>query len=1125
MLRDLVAFEWRYHTRQVAFLAGALLFLLMGFALPATSFGAENLAINSPYLVMQSLAFLSLLSVFVAAVFTSNAVLRDPEHRMQEIVYATPVGRLHFLAGRFLGAFLATLTAVAFSIPGMVLGTLMPWLDPARVGPFEPLRYLWAFGALSVPNVLFATVLLLAIAVLTRNALATYAGAVFVYILYFIVAAMTNSPLMAASRPGAVPGPLAALLDPFGLTAFFDVTRYWTVAAKATRMVPLEGVLLWNRVVWVGGAVAIGAVVYRQFSFRMRKQRPSSGAARHLLPAKRGEGKVRVTVAPSVIAAFRSVARMELRVLRSVPVLLLLFLWLCLATSEIYSDLFQAEYGARLIPATSLIVERLRMPISIIGTILLIYYGAEMFWREQRHRMASIIDTTPVSGAVMIAAKLTAMAALIAAVVAVGILPGVALQAARGHFDFEPLVYLSLFWFSGLPLLLFAAAALLIHALSPGKYAGMMLVLLFAIFTRVAPRIGLEHPLWQFANAPPVRSSDMNGFGHDPVAFHQLALHWGALAMLFLILATGMWRRVRAFHKPALIAFAALAVITGVWLVYAMPQSSADELRAWRADYEKTWKPFASLPQPRIAAVEAKIDLYPGERRYRVAGHYDLVNDTAAPIKTVFVSSQRPAMRRFDLPRPLPPGAHMVLRFDRTFDVDDDSIVANGSFVMSHRCFPGIGYRESFELRDPRERSKRGLGARVEAPRAEEGPDDADAALERVAFRLVVSTSRDQTAIAPGRLARSWEENGRRHFEYRSDEPIFNRFAIASARYDVARRHHRGVDVELYHHPAHRANVGRVLDTAVATLDYCETQFGRYPGRQLRMAELPGYWPFGAFAMPQTVFLVESRTLLVETDPDRIDLLGRRIAHEVAHQWWGHALSPAGGPGATVLVETLTKYADMMVLERMRGRDEVRRLREIELDRYLAGRSRETDAEPPLARAGSQAYLYYGKGALAMYALRERIGEERVNRALRALLAEYRDRGDRATTRDLLAHLHRAAGPEHARLIDEWFHGIVLYDFRVDSAKATKRTDGRYDVTIAISASKRRADSRGNETPVAFREPVEISVDSTVRSTHELREGRNVVTVTVARPPAYVSVDPDLLRIDTRRSDNEKRVE
>ena len=72
MLSDLVRFEWRFHAGQATFAAAAAVFLLFGFALTASGFGPDNLPVNSPYLVMESLGFLSLLSVFAAAAFVSR---------------------------------------------------------------------------------------------------------------------------------------------------------------------------------------------------------------------------------------------------------------------------------------------------------------------------------------------------------------------------------------------------------------------------------------------------------------------------------------------------------------------------------------------------------------------------------------------------------------------------------------------------------------------------------------------------------------------------------------------------------------------------------------------------------------------------------------------------------------------------------------------------------------------------------------------------------------------------------------------------------------------------------------------------------------------------------------------
>ena len=65
-----------------------------------------------------------------------------------------------------------------------------------------------------------------------------------------------------------------------------------------------------------------------------------------------------------------------------------------------------------------------------------------------------------------------------------------------------------------MPLLLYAAASLFIHALSPGKYAGMIFFILFLIVSRRAADLGLEHDLWRFGAAPPLPYSELNGFGH-----------------------------------------------------------------------------------------------------------------------------------------------------------------------------------------------------------------------------------------------------------------------------------------------------------------------------------------------------------------------------------------------------------------------------------------------------------------------------------------------------------------------------------------------------------------------------------------------------------------------------------
>jgi ABC-type transport system involved in multi-copper enzyme maturation permease subunit len=1171
ILSEILSFEWRYHSRQAAFLAAAPLFFLLGFALSLGRFGADNIAVNSPYLVMQAFGLLSLLAIFVAAIFSSDAVLRDDEHRMAEIVHAMPVDRLPFFFGRFGGAFLASLAAVTFSGLGMVAGALMPWLPPERVAPMDARPYLAAFGLITLPNVFFVVALVFAVAVWTRKALATYAAAVVLYILYFVGSALTNSPLMAASRPGGGGGALASLLDPFGLTSLFDATRYWTAAEKNARLILFEGALPWNRVLWIAAAFAILALVYRRYDFRLdgarvrKRQRAEPPAETAPLPAAGPIGWPEVRPSgTSWLGAYRSCTRMELRMLLSRSTLFLFFLWLAWAVSEIYGGVLSGEYGSTSYPATGLIVRALSTPAAILGTILILFYGAELFWREQKYRVAAIVDSTPVSSSALIAAKWTALGALLGTFLLGGVAAGVAIQVSKGYFDFQPHLYLTFLYFTGVPLLLYAGASLLVHALSPGRYAGMVFFALFVILSRRASEIGLEHDLWHFAAAPPVSYSDLDGFGHTAAPFHAFMLHWTVLTLLMVTLAAALWRRVAAPWKERIRilarpgwtagALAAAFLVTGGWIFYntniAHTYTTASEQADWRADYEKTYKSIENLPRPRIVRLDGNVDLDPAAQRYRVTGRYTLVNDTGRPIPSLYVAVRREArsvtfavpaarwalkndrfgMSRFDFTPPLAPGARTEIRFDLSFDESGfgtdqagEEVVENGTFLMNPRCFPALGYRGGYELSDRRERKKRGLSGSGAAELAEDGAHGTaeESVDDWIDLRLTVSTAGDQIALAPGHLEASGRRGGRRWFRYRTEAPILNRFAVSSGRYAVARRQHGPVEIEIYYNPSHGVNVPRMLDTAAASLDVLQSHFGAYPHRELRIVEIRSAWPMAGFALPGTVYIREDRGFFTDArDGRRPDLIGRRIAHEVAHQWFGHRVHSGNVEGASMLIESLAKYSELLVLERLRGPGHVRQLLEIELDRYLSGRAGASYAEVPLYKVDNEAYLYYNKGAVVLLAIRDLIGQDAMDRAIRALIQEQRP-----TSLSLVRHLEAVADPRQAALIREWTQEIVLYDLRIESAQASRRSDGRYDVTVRIAAGKVRTDGRGKEKPLPLAEEIEVAVtdaggqviDSRKR---RLRSGMNEIRLVTGAAPSAVTVDPGVTRIDRNPLDN-----
>ena len=97
-----------------------------------------------------------------------------------------------------------------------------------------------------------------------------------------------------------------------------------------------------------------------------------------------------------------------------------------------------------------------------------------------------------------------------------------------------------------------------------------------------------------------------------------------------------------------------------------------------------------------------------------------------------------------------------------------------------------------------------------------------------------------------------------------------------------------------------------------------------------------------------------------------------------------------------------------MVLKQKYGDEKMRRFLKYELDRYLAGRGTEQKGEQPLLRADGAAYVHYQKGAHALYALQDAIGEKAMDDALSTFVSSWRFKGPPyATSRDLIAELRR----------------------------------------------------------------------------------------------------------------------
>ncbi|MCP4655495.1 MAG: M1 family metallopeptidase, partial [bacterium] len=358
-----------------------------------------------------------------------------------------------------------------------------------------------------------------------------------------------------------------------------------------------------------------------------------------------------------------------------------------------------------------------------------------------------------------------------------------------------------------------------------------------------------------------------------------------------------------------------------------------------------------------------------------------------------------------------------------------------------------------------------------------------------------------------------------------------------SAAYQVVRDRWRDVAIEVYYHEPHAFNLERMIDSVKKSLAYYTENFGPYQYRQMRIIEIPRYAEF-AQSFPNTVAYSEAVGFIAKVDAEEvIDYPFYVTAHEVAHQWWGDQVVGGNVQGAALLSETMAQYSALMVMEREYGKEKMRRFLKYELDSYLRGRSGDGAEEVPLYRVENQRYIYYRKGSVVMYALRDYVGEEPLNQALAAYIAAVKFQMPPYTnSHELLDFVRRTVPAAQHGLIADMFKTITLFENRVEKASFAERDDGKYVVALQAKASKVRADGRGVETEMALDDWIDVGVfgerevDGRTEETVLYLEKRHVTEpdltfeLVVDERPVRAGIDPYNKLIDRNSDDNVRRV-
>ncbi len=347
----------------------------------------------------------------------------------------------------------------------------------------------------------------------------------------------------------------------------------------------------------------------------------------------------------------------------------------------------------------------------------------------------------------------------------------------------------------------------------------------------------------------------------------------------------------------------------------------------------------------------------------------------------------------------------------------------------------------------------------------------------------------------------------------------------------------RDIDVEVYYIKGYEYNVDKMVNSLKNSLAYYTEHFGPYYHRQMRIIEFPRYSSF-AQAFPGTMPYSESIGLIENLeDPEDIDMVYYVVAHEMGHQWWAHQVVGANMQDATMLSESMAQYSALMVMEDMYGKDQMSKFLKYEMDRYLRSRGQEQTKEVPLLRVENQGYIHYNKASVIMYYLKQMIGEDKVNKALREMIDSYAYKNPPyPNAYDLADRLEQVTPDSLKYLIKDLFYDMTVFNLRAREASYKKLDNGKYEVILIVLSEKYQADSLGRESKIAINDWIEIGVLSAPEKGKEqgkqiyskqmkITSDKNTFTFTVDQLPDKAGIDPNYYLIDRMPDDNLEEVE
>ena len=177
--------------------------------------------------------------------------------------------------------------------------------------------------------------------------------------------------------------------------------------------------------------------------------------------------------------------------------------------------------------------------------IILVFFSGELIWRDRDCKINEVIDATPHTSFISLAAKALSLVAITSLIHFFFIFCGVIYQLVNGFSRIEFDVYVLNFLYTQLPMfIIWSGLMMFVQVLSINKYVGYFVSVIIIFISDIMLSIfDVESNMLSIGSGPRLVYSDMNAFGPGLLGSNWFNFYWVLFAILCVLLAGVFWKR------------------------------------------------------------------------------------------------------------------------------------------------------------------------------------------------------------------------------------------------------------------------------------------------------------------------------------------------------------------------------------------------------------------------------------------------------------------------------------------------------------------------------------------------------------------------------------------------------